>query len=1325
MASMFARFPVEVIETAQQWISSNVISVAAFDRSSIVTRVNLSCGEELSRNTMWVVVGDAVYGNCPCSRFSATRDCTHIVSGLLFLRAAIERCGIELTDLERQAPRAAMVIQTSPKIGPVLTPFVDDVPSNRFVSPNFELAVRGIVLCLSNHYGHKPDKLFGDMPAFSERLPAYDVSQVRVYGRPMRERGVELPQAFANSFHGDHWHWGGYNLLGHTKTGLQYLFSDGAITDSISLFHQAARYRAVPKELIPIKMPNSALRAPLVSGETDSNTEDLFELERAIFGVLQRALVAKIPVYVTLERSSKVPRQAMRIETIGQVEPQSIAWNFSMRDSQIDSNTGFGCLRLENFGGSLVPKAVFPTAALSSGHIDFHEFDSHFKEIAAAADSYFSMPRFTDGIDIDGHLRMAAVANVLAKLARTTSICYRPPNPHRYLDSQSAPPCIVIEPDGAFRFASRVDSRVESDQSYYTWDLSHAIGFFQGLLQRGIGAIAEGDCKEWAASRGDKRDRDLTVLRHQGIGALVFLEMVTFRSEFPTPSKSDVDRRLKDVMGKIAAVLAGVTEPLPLTDVCSSRMVTNLKSLLENLFSYTMEETVFLPREIVTFRDRWFETALVVERLVRGTLIKRGPALFKLQRVSAFARFELATARDLAVTRALLGTGRVFDGTTVCRAGFESSHQALEAFAPLRSRGFRVFKDGVELDRMDPKDLRTQIQLVDDAPSDQVPSGQIAGDQIAEGQALDWFELKPHLFFKGSQLSPQQAARFASERVIESGGKWYQLSIEDVPEVDHLLNFWAALSSPARGRRKSGEGVLVRHHVLELLALRSKGVEVSGFERWQSVCRFYDDLGTERDSMALPKSLADVMKPYQKTGTQWIHDLYRLRLGGILADDMGLGKTLQTLAFLRHIAELDKGVKTLVIVPTSLTYTWLNEAEKFTPDLRIAVFDSKNQTGAIDFLDAPDSTILVVTYGLFMEHAPFFISRMWDAVVFDEAQSLKNIGAQRSQMARELKSHFRLALTGTPLENHFGEFFALLDLVVPGCLGDLASFRTRFVTPETVCPKDIAYLKLKTKPLWLRRVKAHILKELPDRIETTVKVPFENSQSRLYRDAALSWNIRVQESLNLKGVLHSQLMMLTALLRLRQICSDPSCIEGIDYPKVPPKIDVILEALGEVIESGQSALVFTQFLGTYRRIEMELKKAGLPQFGIQGSLSRTEREKQLYGFNHHPGGAVMLMTLKTGGVGLNLTKASYVFHIEPWWNPAVEHQATDRAHRIGQTRSVQVYRYIMEGSIEEKIETLKQRKASRFDSLFSTSETPVTSAGGNALTRDDFEHLLN
>jgi SNF2 family DNA or RNA helicase len=565
--------------------------------------------------------------------------------------------------------------------------------------------------------------------------------------------------------------------------------------------------------------------------------------------------------------------------------------------------------------------------------------------------------------------------------------------------------------------------------------------------------------------------------------------------------------------------------------------------------------------------------------------------------------------------------------------------------------------------------------------------------------------------------------------VIEYAGKLFLVPQKQMPSLRRLEHFWLKLQKGKADtqKKKNGDTIykLPRSQTLELLALRASGVGIHGDETWQNLCEFYDSLGSGPREDRLPQSTKSILKPYQAAGVQWLQDLYKLRLGALLADDMGLGKTLQTLSFLDELREKRELGQVLIVVPSSLIFNWQSEIEKFTPELPFTVFSNKDSGAIGRRLEAKEEMVVILTYGLLLEHEEFMNQYKWKVLVFDEAQNLKNITTKRTSAARSLMGQFKICLTGTPMENHYGEFYSLVDLLVPGSLGKIEDFRRQFVNSEMVTREEMDDLKLKIRPLLLRRTKKEILDQLPDKQETVVSIAFEDRQKEIYRDIALSYNQRVQETLAVQGEASVQLQMLTALLRLRQACSDPAALPNVRYEKVPPKLETLLDSLQEIVESGESALVFTQFLQTLEHTVKILKAADIPVFVLHGGVPTNQRQKILSAFNQAPGGAVLVMTLKTGGVGLNLTKASYVFHLEPWWNPSVENQATDRAHRIGQNKAVQVFRYIMHESLEEKIELLKGRKDRKFQSLFSDTEKEVEiGSGSNTLSKQDFDLLL-
>ncbi len=598
---------------------------------------------------------------------------------------------------------------------------------------------------------------------------------------------------------------------------------------------------------------------------------------------------------------------------------------------------------------------------------------------------------------------------------------------------------------------------------------------------------------------------------------------------------------------------------------------------------------------------------------------------------------------------------------------------------------------------------------------------------------INWFDLHPQYFLNGKPITASAAQNLAHQGIVEHDGKFYLIDLKKLPTQKALELFWHKLAGKSAehenhsGRHKDKGQARTRHHILELLALRRMGIPFKGPKEWTAICDYFDALSDPKQNIELTAPLNAILKPYQKMGVQWLSDLYHLQLGGILADDMGLGKTLQTLSFIDQLKAQNKPHRSLVVVPVSLTYNWISEAEKFTPHLKVVLFDP-----AKDIHE--DTDLMICTYGLFSLHHEKLTAGQFQCVFFDEAQNLKNRGTERFDAAVKLVAPFKVALTGTPLENHLGNLYALMAVVAPGVLGDYSEFAREYVKSAGVSEESILFLRSLLKPLILRRTKEQILTELPAKTETQIKIDFSPKQKNLYKKTALAYSEKISEIVAKEGENRSQLQMLTALLRLRQICSDPSALPGIKFNEVPPKLECLFEMLEEIVDEGHSVLLFTQFMATFNRIKSMALERKIPLLSICGADSSSSRSKTLEEFNMAPAGSVLLMTLKTGGVGLNLTKASYVFHLEPWWNPAVENQATDRVHRMGQTKSISVYRLIMKESVEEKVEMLKARKGALFNQMFSenyfskencldddaNSDRKTTSS----LTKSDFDLLL-
>ena len=452
-----------------------------------------------------------------------------------------------------------------------------------------------------------------------------------------------------------------------------------------------------------------------------------------------------------------------------------------------------------------------------------------------------------------------------------------------------------------------------------------------------------------------------------------------------------------------------------------------------------------------------------------------------------------------------------------------------------------------------------------------------------------------------------------------------------------------------------------------------------------------------------PKGLAIKLRPYQREGLAWLQYLREHELAGILADDMGLGKTAQALAHLlleKEAGRLDRPA--LVVLPTSLIFNWRREAERFAPALKVLSLHGKDR--AERFAEIPNSDVCLTTYPLLWRDAETLAKHEFHLLILDEAQTVKNAASQAAQVVRTLKARHRLCLTGTPLENNLGELWSQFDFLLPGFMADSKSFAKTWRTPIEKHGDTLRrnLLAARIKPFILRRRKEDVAKELPPKTLIVRTVELEGGQRDLYETVRSAMDIRVREEIAAKGFNRSQIVILDALLKLRQVCCDPRLLKLDAAKKVKEraKLDLLMAMLPELVAEGRKVLVFSQFTSMLALIAEELSQAKIEFTTLTGHT--TDREGVIKGFQE---GAipVFLISLKAGGVGLNLTAADTVIHFDPWWNPAVENQATDRAHRIGQTKSVWVVKLVAQGTIEERILALQERKAALADSMYSGS----------------------
>lgn len=490
----------------------------------------------------------------------------------------------------------------------------------------------------------------------------------------------------------------------------------------------------------------------------------------------------------------------------------------------------------------------------------------------------------------------------------------------------------------------------------------------------------------------------------------------------------------------------------------------------------------------------------------------------------------------------------------------------------------------------------------------------------------------------------------------------------------------------------------------------------SRLDRQESYKKLVYDLNHPGEvSCPVPQTVQGVLRPYQVVGYQWLKTLSYYGMGGILADDMGLGKTLQAIAYICS----NPGDRTLIICPTSLAYNWQEEFNKFAPSIRTCIIRGTPQERNALIRDNVDRyDVWITTYPLIRRDTISYQSQQFDHLFLDEAQFIKNPSSLGARAVKSIHARNRFALTGTPIENALSELWSIFDFVMPGFFPRYSRFAEIYEKPILRENREdrMKELKLRIQPFVLRRMKKNVLKELPDKIETKRMAEMTGKQRKIY----LSYLSRIQTEIKEQDTLAStggRMQVLAALTRLRQICCHPATfIEN--YHGGSGKLELLMELLPGILEGNHSVLIFSQFTSMLDIIEQELKKEGIAYYYLAGATKPEQRREYVKGFNKGKV-RVFLVSLKAGGTGLNLTGADTVIHFDPWWNPAVEEQATDRAYRIGQKKKVQVIKLLMKDSVEEKIDALQKRKKVLSENVIEAGEVFV-----NQLTMEELIELF-
>lgn len=556
----------------------------------------------------------------------------------------------------------------------------------------------------------------------------------------------------------------------------------------------------------------------------------------------------------------------------------------------------------------------------------------------------------------------------------------------------------------------------------------------------------------------------------------------------------------------------------------------------------------------------------------------------------------------------------------------------------------------------------------------------------------DWFSASGELKLDDGEVLNMQRLLALSEN---ARGRFIKL------EDGQFLALSKTFSKRLKELRMFGEqkGDSIQLHPLAALSLEDIGTEVGKLKtsaQWKAFSRRFKEAMSLQPE--LPGTLQAELRDYQQDGFRWLAKLAHWGAGACLADDMGLGKTLQAIAVILHRT---MNGPSLVIAPTSVALNWIDEIRRFAPTLNIIDF-REAAPEICEKLQAFD--IVIASYGLLQSRLEQLEKIDWQNIVLDEAQAIKNPATKRSQATMKLNGRFKLITTGTPIENHLGELWNLFQFINPGLLGSLERFNQRFALPisRDNNPDASLHLKKLIQPFILRRTKTQVLSELPARTEIVLNIDMSQDETSLYealrREAVEKFS--TDSTTIQKG--HRQLQILAEITKLRRACCNPQLVMKQGAPK-SSKLKLFSETIDELLDNHHKALVFSQFVAHLQILEQHLKGKGISYQYLDGSTVAKERRKRVNAFQAGEGD-VFLISLKAGGVGLNLTAADYVIHMDPWWNPAVEDQASDRAHRIGQTRPVTVYRMVMKNTIEEKIIALHSKKRDLADNLLAGTD---------------------
>jgi superfamily II DNA or RNA helicase len=586
--------------------------------------------------------------------------------------------------------------------------------------------------------------------------------------------------------------------------------------------------------------------------------------------------------------------------------------------------------------------------------------------------------------------------------------------------------------------------------------------------------------------------------------------------------------------------------------------------------------------------------------------------------------------------------------------------------------------------------------------------------QVDVTSGIDWFDLSARVDFDGQvvTLPTLLAAMRRGENTVSLGDGTFGLLPEE------WLAKYAALASVAKPEDDLLRFTRSQIGLLDaLLATHPQSTFDDTFRRTRDELRAFEGIGPADP----PPGFIGELRPYQRETLGWFDFLRRFNFGGCLADDMGLGKTVQVLALLesrrtRDRAGADRAGPSLVVVPRSLVFNWLQEAARFTPQLRVFDHSGADRPKGADHL--ADYDLIVTTYGTLRRDIIHLKDVLFDYVVLDEAQTIKNPNSESAKSARLLSASHRLVLSGTPVQNHLGDLWSLFEFLNPGMLGAVSAFSAATISGNGADAEGRGLLARGLRPFILRRTKEQVATDLPARLEQTIYCELEPPQRKLYDELREHYRHSLLGLIEREGINKAKIQILEALLRLRQAACHPGLVDKARGDDPSAKLDMLLPRLAEVTEDGHKALVFSQFTQFLALVRKRLDRDKICYEYLDGRTR--DRQERVNRFQSDPDCKLFLISLKAGGLGLNLTAADYVFLLDPWWNPAVEAQAIDRSHRIGQTRQVFACRLIARGTVEEKVLALQQSKRALADAIINADNSLIRTIG-----REDLSLLLS